>query len=199
VETILPYVARYGYAAIFVLLLMGIIGLPVPDESLLALAGFLVDKGQLSLLPTIAVAFSGSICGITISFGVGWTTGVYLLRRYGYAVHITPDKLLKVHRWFTRHGPWVLPVGYFVPGARHVTALVAGSTKLAYPEFALFAYAGGLVWSITFVMIGYVLGEEWRTVFEEFIHYRTQLVIAVVAASIVAYLAWRIFPRKVRR
>jgi membrane protein DedA with SNARE-associated domain len=199
VETILPYVTDYGYTAIFVLLMMGVIGLPVPDESVLALAGLLVDKGQLSLLPTAAVAFLGSICGITISYGVGWATGVHLLQRYGNAVHITPDKLLKVHRWFTRHGPWVLPVGYFVPGVRHVTALVAGSTKLAYPDFALFAYAGGLVWSFTFVMIGYVLGEEWRMVIEESILYRTQLVIAVAAASVFAYLVWVVFSRKVRR
>lgn len=198
-ESILHYIAAYGYAALFALLTMGVVGLPVPDESLLALSGFLVYKGQLSLVPTLAVAFLGSSCGITISFGLGRTTGAYLLERYGNAIHITPDKLQRAHRWFAHHGPWVLSVGYFVPGVRHVTALAAGSTRLDYFTFALFAYAGGLLWSVTFVMIGYLLGEEWRSVFEETIRYRTQLAIVGMAVAVIAFLVWRYFPRRDRR
>jgi membrane protein DedA with SNARE-associated domain len=50
------WVTHYGYGGIFVLLMLGIVGIPIPDESLLAFAGYLVSKGELQLLPTLAVA-----------------------------------------------------------------------------------------------------------------------------------------------
>jgi len=42
-------IGRYGYLAIFLLLLLGIVGLPVPDETLLLFVGYLSFKGDLRL------------------------------------------------------------------------------------------------------------------------------------------------------
>ena len=42
------WIAQYGYLAIFCLLMFGIVGLPVPDETLLTFTGYLVYKGTLS-------------------------------------------------------------------------------------------------------------------------------------------------------
>jgi len=61
----------YGYAAIFSLLVFGIVGLPVPDEWLMTFAGYLVYKRHLHLLPTYAAASLGSMCGITVSYVLG--------------------------------------------------------------------------------------------------------------------------------
>ena len=62
------WLLKYSYLAIYVLLTTGIVGLPVPDETILTLLGYLVSKNELILFPTIAVAFLGSISGITISY-----------------------------------------------------------------------------------------------------------------------------------
>lgn len=163
-EPTLQWVTQYGYAAIFTLLVLGIVGLPVPDEWLLTFAGYLICKGKLQLLPTIAAASLGSMCGISVSYGLGRTLGYYLIKKYGRFLHITEDRLNEVHNWFGRVGRWTLLVGYYVPGVRHLTAYVAGASKLEPPIFALFAYSGAFIWSLTFISLGYFLCEKWASV-----------------------------------
>ena len=47
------------------------------------------------------------------------------------------------------------------PTIRHLAALVVGASRLPPMVFARFAYLGALVWSGTFIGLGYVVGEEW--------------------------------------
>jgi membrane protein YqaA with SNARE-associated domain len=118
-ETISHWIAHYGYAGIFFLLLFGIIGLPVPDEWLLTFAGYLVFKNNLLLLPTYIAAALGSMCGITVSYGLGRSLGLFVIHHYGRLFRISPEQLDKVHAWFDRFGTWTLLIGYFIPGVRH--------------------------------------------------------------------------------
>ena len=85
----LRWVTEYGYIGIFSLLALGIIGAPIPDEGLLAFAGYLVYNEKLQLFPTLAAAFLGSVCSITLSYGLGRTIGHYLITKFGPAVQIT--------------------------------------------------------------------------------------------------------------
>jgi len=162
-ETILRWITEYGYLAIFVLMALGTPMLP--DEGLLAFAGYLVYEGRLQLFPTMAAAFLGSVCGITLSYGWGRTVGNYLVTKFGPAVQVTEDKVTRVHTWFDRVGKWGLLFGYFLPGVRHLIAFGAGTSKLPLSVFALFAYTGGFIWSVTFISAGYFLGSQWTLVF----------------------------------
>ncbi len=104
------------------------------------------------------------MCGITLSYGLGRTLGSFLLTQYGHFIHLTAERLGRAQQWFDRVGKWGLVFGYFIPGVRHLVAIVAGTSKLRLPVFALFAYAGGLLWSMIFISIGYFLGKEWAPV-----------------------------------
>ncbi|MDR3628293.1 MAG: DedA family protein, partial [Ignavibacteriaceae bacterium] len=115
---------------IFSLLMLGIIGLPVPDETLLTLSGYLIFHGELKLIPTFFSAFLGSIAGISISYAIGSTFGHHILIKYGHYIHITEDRMEKAHLWFEKIGRWSLLVGYFIPGVRHVVAIFAGTSEL---------------------------------------------------------------------
>ncbi len=187
---ILAWIAQYGYFAIFVLLMLGIVGLPVPDETLLTFSGYLAYKGNLSLPLLFLVAWAGSTCGITISFYLGRTFGLGLIHRYGKYVRITEEHIQKAHAWFERVGHWGLTFGYFIPGVRHVSAFAAGISEVKFAQFALFAYGGGFLWVGTFLSLGYFLGERWQTVEGEIHHYAViATIIGVVAAA--GYFAWR--------
>jgi membrane protein DedA with SNARE-associated domain len=163
-ELIQHWVAQYGYVGLFSLLVLGIVGLPIPDETLLALAGYMVYRGQLRALPTGLSALLGSMCGITLSYLIGRTTGYYLIHRFGRRLGIKDEKVEMVHGWFRRWGGLTLTFGYYVPGVRHLTACVAGASKLEYPAFAAFAYSGAVLWVTTFLTLGYFLGERWSEV-----------------------------------
>jgi membrane protein DedA with SNARE-associated domain len=194
-ETILRWVTEYGYIGLFSLLTLGIIGAPIPDEGLLAFAGYLVYKGQLRLFPTMAAAFLGSVCGITLSYGLGRTVGNYLITKFGHSVQITADKVTHVHTWFDRVGKWGLLFGYYLPGVRHLIAFGAGISKLPLSVFALFAFPGGFIWSVTFISAGYFLGRQWTLIFEKV---RPTLVIgsAMTVALFLLYIFVQQYWRK---
>ena len=186
-DTVFHLISQYGHVAIFCLLVLGIVGLPIPDETLLTFSGYLVFKGQFHYFPTILSACAGSVCGITISYIIGRTGGLYLIHKYGGYVHITSEHIHAAHDWFERMGRWALFFGYFMPGIRHFTAIVAGSSELEPHVFALFAYSGGFLWVTSFVSLGYFLGEQWSRISEEIHGFLLWLTIAVVA---IALLVW---------
>jgi membrane protein DedA with SNARE-associated domain len=160
-ESIYAWIASYGYVGIFTLLVLGIVGIPVPDETLLVFTGYLVFKQKLALVPTLISAFVGSICGISISYSLGRTLGPYLIHQVGHFLYLDAAKLDYVRAWYDRRGKYALVVAYFIPGVRHLAAYVAGSAALPLRIFAPFAYMGGLIWCSSFITLGYFLGDEW--------------------------------------
>src|SRR5579871_6725941 len=137
-------VARYGYFAIFGLLMLGIVGPLIPDETILVLAGLLARQGRLDYLAVLAAGYGGSLCGITMSYLIGRNGLAYLIERIPVMRKHSGKYLERVHKWFARYGHWTLFFGYFVVGVRHFTAVVAGSGKMKVQHFALYAYTGGL-------------------------------------------------------
>ncbi|HVZ21300.1 MAG TPA: DedA family protein [Vicinamibacterales bacterium] len=183
------WIAHFGVDGLFVLLALGVFGLPVPSETLLVLAGIMVSRGQMRLAPTIAAAISGTIVGISVSFAVGRFVGVPLLVRYGRVVHLSTSMLTRVEGWFERFGKWVLLVGYFIPGVRHVTAIVAGTAGLPVRIFSMFAYSGALLWVGCFLAIGYLLGDEWQVVVAH-VYWYARIVVAAAVGAVVIYALW---------
>jgi membrane protein DedA with SNARE-associated domain len=193
VEYLDHFLANYGYFAIFFLLMLGIVGPLIPDDSILVLSGIAVHRGELELGTTIAVAYAGSLCGITLSYTLGRTGAIYVLERFP-PVHRWVDKHLpQVERWFERYGKWTLFFGYFIAGVRHFTALAAGMSKVRLRTFALYAYPGGLVWVISFISIGYFLGAEWEQIRHRFD--RGAIVVAAVLA-LIGLAGWYLRRRK---
>jgi membrane protein DedA with SNARE-associated domain len=163
-HAVLAWISRYGYAALAGLLAFGVIGLPVPDETLLCFAGYLAWRGDLHLSFVMVTALGGATSGITASYFIGRTLGRQTVERLGGKVGVTPAKLERTRSWFTRWGKWTFVIGYFIPGFRHANAVVAGTSDLRYRGFAPFAYAGALLWSQTFVLLGYSFGKQWQRV-----------------------------------
>src|SRR5215813_15120141 len=163
-QQLFAWISQYGYPAIFCLLVLGIVGLPVPDETLMTFTGYLIYKGHLHPAWAFTAAFSGSVCGITLSYILGRTFGLALIHRYGRYVRIREEHVEKAHAWFRHAGHWSLTFGYYIPGVRHFTAYAAGMSDLEAPVFCLFAYMGAALWSASFIALGYFLGERWKSV-----------------------------------
>ena len=163
-ESAFEWIVRYGYVAIFALLMLGIIGLPVPDETLLTFAGYLASKGDLAFAPALTAAFLGSASGITVSYGIGRLMGPKAVIMLHSTLHLDVRHISHAESWIRRWGKYTLLVAYFVPGVRHVAAMIAGAAGLPATTFVGYAYAGAFVWSSTFLSLGYGLGEEWQRI-----------------------------------
>jgi membrane protein DedA with SNARE-associated domain len=165
-NTLQLWLIQYGSFALFFLLAIGILALPVPEETLMVIAGALMHHGELKIPQTVIAALMGSLCGITASYLLGRTAGQFLVIRYGRWIGIGQAQIDKAHAWFERFGKWTLFFGYFIPGIRHFTGFSAGMTALHFRDFALFAYSGAVIWVTTFLSIGYFCGNYCFSIFE---------------------------------
>ncbi|MFV9511773.1 DedA family protein [Tepidibacillus sp. LV47] len=191
-DTILHIIANYGYIGIFVSLILGIVGLPIPDETIMMLAGYLITKEHLNYFLTILVAFSGSMIGMTVSFIIGKRLGLPFLEKYGAKIRVTPERLKHVEKFFNRFGKYTVSIGYYIAGVRHFSAIFAGISNWSYGTFALYAFPGGLVWVLVFVNLGYFLGEHWHHLYKIIHHYmRIALIIVIIGAIFWGYFIYK--------
>jgi len=192
---IMVYLTQYGYIALFVLLALGIVGVPVPDETLIATFGGMVAQGHFHFAAALAVTFTGSMTGMMVSYALGRKVGKPLLERYGKWIRLTPGRLQSAEAWFKRYGAWSIVIGYFIPGLRHLSSYMAGISKLPMGRYVTYAAIGALLFCTTFLLIGHSVGYHWneiaimmqRSSFKVGILVTVLLVLTVAAAGLV----WR--------
>lgn len=162
---LLHWITQHGYIGLFSLLVLGVFAIPVPVEPLLIFAGFLISRGHFHFLPTLVSAFLGSISGATLGYGAGRFLGILSLQRLVRILHLSEESSQKLEAWSRcETGKWALMFGYFCPGIRHLTSIFAGSSGMGMPVFASFGYLGGLLWSLSFILLGYCAGESGEKV-----------------------------------
>lgn len=126
--------------------------------------------------------------GITISYFLGSKLGEPFLRRFGPRLFIKEKTIMRTNQLFDRIGGVILFIGYFIPGVRHVTAYIAGILGYSYKRFALFAYAGALLWVTTFITLGHILGTHWMRIEFYFSHYAWIVWVLILAIVLVIWL-----------
>ncbi|TKH42971.1 DedA family protein [Paenibacillus sp. FSL R10-2782] len=188
---ILAWILEYGYLAMFGLLALGVAGMPIPDEVLMIAFGGLVSQGHYNFIAALAVTFSGSMTGMMVSYTLGRLLGKPLLYRYGKWVRLTPSRIASSENWFGRYGTWGILFGYFVPGLRHVSSYLAGTTRLGVFRYIIYASAGALLWCSTFLGIGHAVGMRWEQVARlmEKVTHRVGLavILLIILGGIVAW------------
>lgn len=202
-NTLTTWILQYGGLALFILLTLGILALPVPEETLMVLCGILMQKGNLNIPSTVIAAYLGAMCGISMSYLLGRTAGHYVLAKYGKWIGLTHKRLEKVHTWFERFGKWTLFIGYFIPGIRHFTGFVAGTSDLTYRQFALYAYSGAFFWVSMFLSIGYFFGSRCLAFFARYKEIdlgfdRLTWVVVGVIIGVVIYVIYKARQHKKR-
>ncbi|KEF37311.1 putative membrane-associated protein [Schinkia azotoformans MEV2011] len=174
------------------LLILGIVGIPIPDEFLLTYIGYNVYLEKLSYVLSLGSVFIGAIIGISISYVLGIKLGSPFLHKFGPRLHFTEKRIETTHRLFEKFGPYLLFIGYFIPGVRHITAYLAGINTMSFKKFALFAYTGAVFWGFTFITLGRTLGKNWHRVEFMIDQYRVYFIPFILIAIIsVIFIYWK--------
>ncbi|MGE7905073.1 DedA family protein [Peribacillus sp. NPDC094092] len=151
-------ISNYGYFAIYGLLAIGIIGLPVPDEFMMTFVGYLSSISVLNVQGAFLVGFLGSISGMLVSYFIGKKVGKPFLRKHGKWIKLTPARLERLEKWFNKYGPWTIIIAYFIPGVRHFASYISGMNGMGKRKYFIFAGAGAFSWCLVFTAFGYFIG-----------------------------------------
>ncbi|MEK3786272.1 MULTISPECIES: DedA family protein [Paenibacillus] len=189
--SIVSFILTYGYAAMFGLLALGVAGVPVPDEVIMIAFGGLVSQGYYNFSAALIVTFCGSMTGMLFSYALGRFLGKPLLHKYGKWVRLTPKKIAVSENWFGRYGTWGILFGYFVPGLRHLSSYLAGTTRLKFSSYLLYATLGALIWCTTFLWVGHAVGLHWEQVALVMDKVTRKMGVAVILLMMIgAFIPW---------
>ncbi|SEB46050.1 bifunctional DedA family/phosphatase PAP2 family protein [Paenibacillus sp. GP183] len=181
------WLEHYGYWVLFCSFVLEMLALPLPGEVLMSYAGLLVFQGKLGWLLSILSAGMGASIGMTISYWIGFRLGPLFFEKYGVRIHMGPDKLDKVSRWFEKYGNNMLVIAYFIPGVRHITGYFSGTTRISFRKFAIFAYTGAFFWVSVFISLGKVLGPKWEQYHHTINRY---MIIGGIIAAVIFILVY---------
>ena len=156
---------EYGYAAIFVCIMLESIGLPLPGESLMiAVALYAAHTHNLNIFIVVPLAAAGAICGDQIGYLIGRSIGYRVLARWGRKIGITDERLELGRFLFRKYGGGIVFVARFIAILRTCAAVLAGANKMPWHTFLLWNALGGIGWTALYGFGAYALGDAAKRI-----------------------------------
>jgi membrane protein DedA with SNARE-associated domain len=162
-EFLTDLLSTWGYCGIFLILLSGVFGPPVPDEILLIMIGYWSFGGTLEFFPSLALVIIGSLAGTCLNYLVGrfclFSTKLIKLQNSPSLA----SKMRRARGLVDRFGPSIVLGSYFLPGLRHWVPVAAGLLKAPPVPLGLGAGLGAVLWSTAYLGLGFLLAQNGVT------------------------------------
>lgn len=189
-----------GYLGIGLILFVVNIGVPIPSEAVLILAGTAVHAGTLQLWAILMIGVFVQTAGCIVAYRIGQYGGAPFVKRYGKYLLISHEDYAKTQRWFAKHGSRAIFISLLTPVVRAFIGIVAGTNKVDFKKFVIQCLLGSTIWTVLWVAIGWFLGDSWRAYYD-YMHYVDYAVILLVVFFAVRFI-WkkmRIAPQQAGR
>ena len=148
-------VGQWGYLAIVPAVVLGNAGVPIPEEAVLAVAGYLVWTGQLRLSFVLVVGILSAVAGDALGYWAGRRYGRLMVERYHERPGARPRGLVMVRRLVDRYGPLAVFAARFVPGVRAMAGPLAGASGVRFLPFLAANVLGAAIYVPLAVIFGY--------------------------------------------
>ena len=186
-------VAMYGYLALFLVLALEELGvpLPLPGDLVLLFAGYLVGRGAMRFDLAVLTVVLAAFIGAPSLYLLAQCYGRPMVARYGRYVHLDAARLAWLEARSRRWGPAAVLVSRVTPGMRIYTSILAGLGGVRYPHFATALGPAALLWAVGFIFLGSQVGQRWEEVAALFEHHAAPVAAGVVLLLVFGALAWR--------
>jgi membrane protein DedA with SNARE-associated domain len=177
----------FGEAALFV-------GFVLPGETAVVLGGVLASRHDVSLTALCLVVVVAAIVGDSVGYEVGKHYGDRVL---GWGPLRRHEARLGSARAFLRHrGGYAVFLGRWTAFLRAVMPGLAGVSRMPYPRFLLYNAVGGVVWGVTFCLVGYLAGNSYRQVESQIGRWGA---VATAALVVTVLVVWHVRRRRAER
>src|SRR5579883_1376786 len=157
------WIGAWGYLGVFIFVFIGNLGFPVPEETVLLIAGFMAGRGELDLGLLYAVGTASAVTGDCCGYTFGRMQGQRLFESLAGRFHFIRVRYERLRRFFIAHGNKAVFMARFVAGARFLAGPMAGAAGMPFLRFLGWNIFGAVVWCPLVTTIGYLVGDEvWR-------------------------------------
>jgi len=194
---IVAVLQQWGYLGIFLCVLVGNIGVPVPEESVVLAAGFLAGREILDLRLVILIALSSAVIGDNLGYLIGRTGGHQVLMNLLWGWRGPRRRYGRFRTFFRAHGGKAVLVARFVAGLRFMAGPMAGAARLPFWRFFFFNVSGAVLWCTSVSLLGFVLGDHWEQVALAARHTSRWLFAALAIAALLTLITNRLAQRPI--
>jgi membrane protein DedA with SNARE-associated domain len=188
----LQFVLQYGYWVLFANVLAEQLGLPIPAVPALLAMGALAGLGKFSFAMALAIAFVACVMADFVWYYMGRTRGQAILNLM-CKMSLEPEFCVRRTKGlFGRYGDKGLLVAKFLPGFSTVAPPMAGLTRMSPARFLLLDGSGSLLWTATFMGVGFLLRTQLEEAAQALSRFGARLgvVMGIVVAAYAAF-QWR--------
>ncbi|MGZ4864993.1 MAG: DedA family protein [Halobacteriota archaeon] len=188
-QIITTAVEQLGYLGIFVGMVLSSTPLPLPSEIIMPYAGYIVWKGDLTLIGVTLAGTLGCLAGSLLDYVIGIFGGRPFLKRYGKYILVQESRLDDAERWFIRYGGRAVLICKLLPLTGIYISFLAGIFRMDVKKFTLYTAFGSLLWCLALVYIGLLLGPDWNDLAELFGYLYVLVIIGII--GVIGYLIYR--------
>jgi len=187
-EKVTAYLASLGpewfYLALFVSAYIENIFPPVPGDTVVVFAAYIVGRSQQRFVGVFIATTLGSVSGFMTYYWIGRLFHPEYFIRRNFRI-LPAASFESAGRWFQRWGNWVILLNRFLSGIRSVISIVCGLYRLPWPRVLALCSIGCAIWNLALIWAGYLLGANWRMI-DAILHQysRILLIIGVLVAGL---------------
>jgi membrane-associated protein len=170
----------------------GLVVTPIlPGDSLLFAVGALaaIPESPLSLPGLAVLLIVAAILGDSVNYAIGYRVGPKVFSRENSWL-LNKKHLVRAQQFYERYGGKTIILARFVPIVRTFAPFVAGIGRMNYRRFCLYNVAGGVVWVLGFLLLGYWFG-NMPAVKENFSYVIVAILVVSVMPAVIEYVLAR--------
>lgn len=189
-NTLLAIITKYGYEALFGLMLLESATVPIPSEVVIPIAGFLAAKGAMNIYLALLAATAGSMVGMMVDYAIGYYIGKEVVYKHLGFFHLSRKALDDFDRWFNSNAAASVFLSRLLPVVRTIVSFPAGFSKMDLKAFIGYSLAGAIIWDSVLIAYGYYLLSSKSA----------EVVLASVGVlAILIYVIYRVAIRRLRK
>jgi membrane protein DedA with SNARE-associated domain len=197
-QTLHGLIVHYGYLGLFVVVVLGNLGVPAALEIVLTTAGALAGQGHLPSIGGLPgwvvaalVALVAELVGTSILYAIGYYGGLPFVHRYGRYVRFKEHEYERVHAYFSRYGGSTVFWCRFIPFVRGISSLPAGLSRMPKRYFLTYTALGSAVFCFGLAFLGNEAGRNLDTILASLHKASILVVLVVLVLCIGGALFWR--------
>jgi len=196
-SSMVDFYSTFGYLAVFGMLLLCGLGVPVPEDISIIAGGIISGLGYTNVHIMCIISFFGVLAGDIIVYSLGRYFGEQIFSRKIGKKLLSNSWYDKILKSFQKNGKMVLFAARFMPGLRAPIFLTAGITK--FTGFGTFILIDGFAALIS-VPVWTYLGFYGASNMDILLKWmkNTKIGIVIVLAVIIAvYFISKLFKKKI--